>query len=145
MYQKAAILRRQHLTTLKQKLPLFNVVIKNAVSISIISNFAVKQNFLIRKILKISIIILLAAKAKANEEEIIKTSCRKGMRGCGSHVRPLRFLSGLNYSMKEIYYDPNFYKFRALAETAKMFKAPIQANVNLKDLSSKEQMEIDGF
>ena len=47
--------------------------------------------------------------------------------------------------MKEIYYDPNFYEFRALAETAKMFKTSIQANVNLKDPSSKEQIEIDGL
>ncbi|MBS7270719.1 MAG: hypothetical protein KIH10_18010, partial [Candidatus Freyarchaeota archaeon] len=50
-----------------------------------------------------------------------------------------------NYSMKEIYYDPNFYEFQALAEIAKMFKTPIQANVNLKDFSSKEQIEIDGL
>lgn len=67
------------------------------------------------------------------------------MRGCGSHVRPLRFLSESNYSMKKIYYDPNFYEFRALAEIAKMFKTPIQANVNLKGPSSKEQIEIDGL
>jgi hypothetical protein len=97
------------------------------------------------KILKNFVIILLAAKAKADEEEVIKASCRRGMRGCGSHVRPLRFLSRLNYSMEEIYYDPNFYEFRALVEIAKIFKTPIQINVNLKDSSSKEQIEIDGL
>jgi len=47
--------------------------------------------------------------------------------------------------MKEIYYDPNFYEFQVLAEIAKMFKTSIQANVNLKDSSSKEQIEIDGL
>jgi len=47
--------------------------------------------------------------------------------------------------MKEIYYDPNFYEFQVLAEIAKMVKTSIQANVNLKDSSSKEQIEIDGL
>lgn len=67
------------------------------------------------------------------------------MRGCGSRLRPLRFFLRSNYSMKEIYYDPNFYEFQALVKISKMFKTPIQANVILKDFSSKEQIEIDGL
>lgn len=47
--------------------------------------------------------------------------------------------------MKKIYYDPNFYEFRALAELAKRFKTPLQANVKLKNLSLKKQIEIDGL
>ena len=47
--------------------------------------------------------------------------------------------------MKEIYYDPNFYEFQALVEIAKRFKTPIQVNINLKDFSSKEQIEVDGL
>lgn len=54
-------------------------------------------------------------------------------------------LSKSNYFMPEIYYDPNFYEFQALVKIAKNFKTPVQANINLKNLSSGEKIEIDGL
>ncbi len=47
--------------------------------------------------------------------------------------------------MKEIYYDPNFYEFQSLVELTKRFKTPVKANINLKDFSLKEEIEIDGL
>ena len=54
-----------------------------------------------------SLILILPRNSK-NEEEIIKTSCRKGMRGCGSHVRPSSFIEIINFFIKKIKKDYGF-------------------------------------
>ncbi|PIY91082.1 MAG: hypothetical protein COY72_00040 [Candidatus Nealsonbacteria bacterium CG_4_10_14_0_8_um_filter_35_10] len=52
--------------------------------------------------------IKIAAKAKVNEEEVLETSCRSGMRGCGSHVRPSSFIEIINFFIKKIKKDYGF-------------------------------------
>ena len=47
--------------------------------------------------------------------------------------------------MKEIYYDPKFYEFQELVAIAKKFRNPVQANVKLGNLSSNQEIEIDGL
>lgn len=47
--------------------------------------------------------------------------------------------------MEEIYYDPNFYEFQALVELVRKFKTPVRTNINLKDFSSRKEIEIDGL
>jgi hypothetical protein len=47
--------------------------------------------------------------------------------------------------MKEICYDPDFYEFQVLVEIAKRFQILVQANIKLKNLSSNQEIEIDGL